>query len=314
MEWRAWIEENLPSPEDWLIVAPQHSAMAGVDTAASIRALFPAHYLHKFLAEGIRPDARAFGESRRTACTAGIISSADGSASVQVGNTSVVAGVQLSAFTPPILGSAAGRLVVVFDMGQSGSSNGAGRPEDQALAISDFVTRTLRQTRVLDEDELIIKQGAAAWSVTLTITCLNCDGNILDAVLLVAVAALRDTKIPAVELADSGVVVECDKPAKPLTVKAFPVCLTLALFENIEGGSTDMVVDPTEEEEKLSQATITVIVVHSATRNWKASAANAPIMVHKAGGLPVTSACLEEAIQCARERSLGTMTMLFATD
>jgi len=144
--------------------------------------------------------------------------------------------------------------------------------------------------------------------------CVDCDGNILDAVLLVAVAALRDTKIPAVELADSGVVVECDKPAKPLTVKAFPVCLTLALFENIEGGSTDMVVDPTEEEEKLSQATITVIVVHSATGNWKASAANAPIMVHKAGGLPVTSACLEEAIQCARERSLGTMTMLFATD
>lgn len=285
------------------------------DPAASVRALFPAHYLHKFLAEGIRPDARAFGEARRTACTAGIISSADGSASVQVGNTSVVAGVQLSPFSPPAIGSAAGRLVVVFDMGQSGASHaGAGRPDDQALALSDFVTRTLRQTRILDEEELIIKKGAAAWSVTLTITCLNYDGNILDAVLLVAVAALRDTQIPAVELTDSGAVVESDKPAKSLTLKTIPVCLTMALFENIEGGTIDMVVDPTAEEEKLSQATITIVVAHSAAHNWQATAAKAPIMVHKAGGLPVSGACLEEAIQCARDRSLGAVVLLLTKD
>lgn len=282
------------------------------DTAASVRALFPGHYLRKFLAEGIRPDARAFDEPRKTACTPGIISTADGSASVQVGNTSVVAGVQLSPFCPPAVGSAAGRLVVVVDLGQMVETQAAGRPDDQAMALSDFVTRTLRQTRVLDEDELMIKKGAAAWSVTLTITCLNFDGNLLDAVLLVAVAALLDTRVPAVELSESGAVVECDKPAKQLTLKTLPVCLTLAIFDNIESSTTDhdMVVDPTGEEEKLSDAVITIVVAHPAAGNPKASASSSPIMVHKAGGLPVSGACLQQAMQHARQRSVGTVALL----
>jgi ribonuclease PH len=156
-----------------------------------VRALFARHYLDKFLAEGIRPDGRAFAEARRTACAPGVIAAADGSASVQVGNTSVVAGVQLSPFCPPAVGSASGRVVVVVDVGQLGSSLSNARPDDHARALSDFVTRTLRQTRVVDEDgQLVIKRGVAAWTVTLTISCLNFDGNLLDALLLVAVAAL----------------------------------------------------------------------------------------------------------------------------
>ena len=286
-----------------------------MDPAASVRALFPGHYLRKFLDEGIRPDARGFADVRKTACTSGVISTADGSASVQLGNTSVIAGVNLSPFSPPAIGSPAGRLMVVVDLGQMGLRQSAGRTEDQAMALSDFVARSLRQTNVLNDDDLIIQKGtpAAAWAVTLTITCLNFDGNILDAVLLVAVAALQDTRIPAVELSESGVVVECDKPAKALTLRVLPVCLTLALFENIESGKTDMIVDPTAEEERLSHGTITVVVAHAATGKSKVSVADAPIMVHKAGGLPVSSSCLQHAIQHARQRSLGTLALLTAT-
>jgi exosome complex component RRP43 len=280
------------------------------DPAASVRALFPRHYLQTFLAEGVRPDARAFGETRATTCTPGVISSAEGSASVQVGGTSVVAGVQLSPFSPPALESTAGRLLVVVDMGQVAASQAAGRVEDQALALSDFVTRTLRQAQAVDENDLVIKEGAAAWAVTLTITCLNFDGNILDAIMLAAVSALLDTRIPAVELSDTGTVVECDRPATPMTIKALPVCLTLALFENIESGKPDMVVDPTAEEEKLSKATVT-IVINCASRGAEASASsNAPIMVHKAGGMPVSGACLEEAIEHARTRAVLSRKLL----
>jgi exosome complex component RRP43 len=275
------------------------------DPAASVRALFPGHYLQTFLAEGVRPDARTFGEPRQTACTPGVISSADGSASVQVGGTSVVAGVQLSPFSPPALASTAGRLVVVVDMAQAAASQSAARADDdQAVALSDFVTRTLQQARAVDDGDLIIKEGAAAWAITLSITCLNFDGNIVDAVMLAALAALLDTRIPAVELSDTGAVVECNKPAKALVLRALPVCLTLALFENLEAGKPDMVVDPTAEEEKLCKATVTVVVSCAVSRQVEASATrDAPIMVHKAGGLPVAGACLEEAIQHARKRA-----------
>ena len=284
----------------------------GDDASASVRALFPRHYLDKFLAEGIRPDARAFAEARRTACVPGVIAAADGSASVQVGNTSVVAGVQLSPFSPPAGGSAAGRLVVAVDVGQAGSSLSNARPDDHARALSDFVTRTLRQTKVVDEDELVIKRGAAAWTVTLTITCLNFDGNMLDAMLLVAVAALLDTRIPAAELSDAGAVVERDEPAKALAVQTLPVCLTMALFENVERSTTDMVVDPTAEEERLSQATITVVVAPPARGALEAGASEAPLMVYKAGGLAVSRACMQEAIKLARERAVGTLALLQA--
>ena len=281
------------------------------DASASVRALFARHYLDKFLAEGIRPDGRAFAEARRTACAPGVIAAADGSASVQVGNTSVVAGVQLSPFCPPAVGSASGRVVVVVEVGQLGSSLSNARPDDHARALSDFVTRTLRQTRVVDEDgQLVIKRGVAAWTVTLTISCLNFDGNLLDALLLVAVAALLDTRVPAAELSDAGAVVERDEPAKALAVKTLPVCLTMALFENVERGTTDMVVDPTAEEERLSQATITVIVAPLARCGETGDAMEAPLMVYKAGGLPVSRACMVEAIKLARVRASGALAML----
>jgi exosome complex component RRP43 len=284
--------------------------MQDPDPAASVRALFPGHYLKKFLAEGIRPDARAFGEARKTACAAGMISNADGSASVQVGSTSVVAGVRLSPFRPPAIGSATGRLVVVVDMGQAASSHSAARPDDRMQALSEFVTRTLQSACVLDEDSLIIKPGAAVWGITLTITCLNYDGNILDALLLVAVAALLDTRVPAVELNESGAVVECDKPTRALKANNLPVSLTVAFFENVDRTTPDMVVDPAAEEEKLCQATVTIVVALPASGDCKAAAHSAPIIIHKAGGLPVSDKDLQEAIQHARQRAVGTGSLL----
>ena len=278
--------------------------------AASMRALFPGHYLKQFMAAGLRPDARGFGEARKTACTPGVISGADGSAAVQVGRTAVVAGARLSTFSPPATGSAAGRLAVVVDLGQAASLHNGARPEDTTVAISEFVRDTLHYSGVVNEDDLIIKTGAAAWTVTLSITCLNHDGNVLDALLLAAVAALLDTKVPAVELSDSGVVSESSAQATALKVNALPISVTVALFERIEGGTPDMVIDPTAEEEKLCQAKITIVVVLPAATNWKTVASSAPIMVHKHGGLPIPESCVKKAIQCARERALGTAGLL----
>ena len=74
-----------------------------------------------------------------------------------------------------------------------------------------------------------------------------------------------------------------------------------------------MVVDPTAEEENLSKATVTVVVNCAASCCAEASASSdAPIMVHKAGGMPVSGACLEEAIEHARKRALLTRKLLFS--
>jgi hypothetical protein len=40
----------------------------------------------------------------------------------------------------------------------------------------------------------------------------------------------------------------------------------------------------------------------------------APLMVYKAGGLPVSRACMVEAIKLARVRASGALAMLHASD
>ncbi len=61
----------------------------------SFHALHPKQYLAKFIDEGVRPDGRLFTASRRAVVTTGTITTADGSALVRLGKTSVVSGALL---------------------------------------------------------------------------------------------------------------------------------------------------------------------------------------------------------------------------
>ena len=114
--------------------------------------------------------------------------------------------------------------------------------------IESWIRRTLRSSRFIDPRELGIEPGKSAWRVRISIHVINHDGNLWDAALLCACAALGDLKLPMVEVnrRDGGVriVGESDcgddavngkskvvqrKKGRSLTLGPLPVPLTIAI-------------------------------------------------------------------------------------
>ena len=63
--------------------------------AEAFRKVHPLLYYQKFLARGVRPDGRALLGARQTSAQSRVVTTANGSAMVKLGQTSVVVGVQV---------------------------------------------------------------------------------------------------------------------------------------------------------------------------------------------------------------------------
>jgi exosome complex component RRP43 len=112
--------------------------------AESFRVLHPADYTARFLAEGIRPDGRVFTGQRKVTVTTGTITSANGSALVRCGHTSVIAGITGLVTFPSQHTPTHGLLDVSVQMSAlCGRQFHAHRPSDDALALSQFLSRTV---------------------------------------------------------------------------------------------------------------------------------------------------------------------------
>ncbi|XP_049709140.1 exosome complex component RRP43 isoform X2 [Elephas maximus indicus] len=74
---------------------------AGGKMAAGFKTVEPLEYYRRFLKENCRPDGRELGEFRTTTVNVGSISTADGSALVKLGNTTVICGIKAEFAAPP---------------------------------------------------------------------------------------------------------------------------------------------------------------------------------------------------------------------
>lgn len=140
--------------------------------------------------------------------------------------------------------------------------------------IESWVRRTLRSSRFINPSELGIETGVSAWRVRISIHILNHEGNVWDAALLSACAALADLRLPMVEI-DKGVVriVKNEsgeqgsskkngkvhrRKGRSLTLGPVPVPLTIAILPN--NNKSILLVDPTHlEEDVASGNTVTVV-------------------------------------------------------
>jgi len=61
----------------------------------AFKKLYPEEFYRNFIESGIRPDGRAFGRARPTTIGLGAVETADSSALVKVGSTTVLAGIKL---------------------------------------------------------------------------------------------------------------------------------------------------------------------------------------------------------------------------
>ncbi|KAI6020118.1 hypothetical protein PISMIDRAFT_93403 [Pisolithus microcarpus 441] len=159
--------------------------------------LHPHAYLDRFLVEGVRPDGRTPEEWRDAFINVGSVSTADGSALVRIGGTTIVCGVKAEIAEPELDTPDQGFLVPNIDLPAICSPKfKPGPPSEEAQVLSERLNAALVSTQLLPLTTLCIEPGRSVWCLYVDATCINYDGNAFDAALLAMVAALRNTTLP----------------------------------------------------------------------------------------------------------------------
>lgn len=239
--------------------------MAGQNVlqADAFKKLYPEQYFEKFAQERLRPDGRALTICRPVTIGLHAAGSADGSALIKIGTTTVLAGSRLEVMVPSTSAPDQGQLVINIEVTPLSSADyRPGRPPQVSYTLTQQLTNVLLGSGVFDLTQLCIAAGQAVWVLYLDLYILDDSGSLLDAALLASVAALLDTRIPAVHVTSEGNV-ERDDPEylanagvtlSPLTLNSIPMCLTCGLYKDL------LIPDPDHEEALLMSDTVSVVL------------------------------------------------------
>ncbi|MBN2065270.1 MAG: exosome complex protein Rrp42 [Candidatus Thermoplasmatota archaeon] len=211
----------------------------------TITATIKQDYLVKLAQKGKRADGRAFDEYRNIKIEPGIISKAEGSARVTLGNTQVIAGIKMDVGEPYPDSPDSGVMSTAAELIPLASPDfEAGPPRENAIELARVVDRGIRESGVIDVEKLCIEPGEKVWIVFIDIHIIDYDGNLFDAASLAALAALLTTKVPAerFELGEDY----------PLPLREPPISCTSVKFNGV------VVMDPSLDEEDIAEARLTV--------------------------------------------------------
>ena len=198
----------------------------------------------------MRFDSRKPLEYRKISVENDTTINAEGSATVKIGDTEVIAGVKMEVGTPYPDKPDAGTIIVAAEfLPMSNPDFDPGPPGIAAVELSRVVDRAIRESNAIDFKKLCIKKGELCWLVLIDICIINDDGNLFDACSYSAIAALRNARFP--KLKD-------DKPdyknlsKEKLKLESLPISITVYRFGN------KFLIDPVIEEQEAADARLTV--------------------------------------------------------
>lgn len=118
---------------------PLHDVQLKLDEEL-FKTVYPSEYYHQYIQKNIRPDKRSLLGIRKTTVSVGSITSANGSAFVKQGNTSVSAGIKLEYGPPPPPGVS--QLMISLELLPLCSSRfRPGKPSEQAQVVGEQISR-----------------------------------------------------------------------------------------------------------------------------------------------------------------------------
>lgn len=181
-------------------------------------------------------------------------------------------------------------------------------------SIESYIKRTILNSDLFDLSQLCVREGHSAWKVNIHCMIVNHDGNVVDACILGIMMALKDVRLPLVTIVSENNIdvvkllppttndnhgdAMCDtnveRQGTLLKLQKVAIPLTVALFQD------KLLVDPTIEEEKVSDGMITVVVdLMSVTEDESTKALRGTILSFtKSGGGALIS--VEEAAACVQ--------------
>jgi exosome complex component RRP42 len=207
--------------------------------------------IRKFLEKSKRFDGRELDTFRDLTIEHNISNKAEGSVKVKLGKTEVIVGVKMDIGTPYPDSKDKGNLMVTAELLPMSSERiDLGPPKFDAVEIGRVVDRGVRESKLIDLQKLCIKEGEKVWTVFIDIYSLNDDGNILDAAGIGALAALKIAKIPKYDE-------ETEKPDYHEHAGKIPLNNVNPITISVHKIGDQLIVDPTREEEDVSEARIT---------------------------------------------------------
>ncbi|XP_059349529.1 exosome complex component RRP43 isoform X3 [Ammospiza nelsoni] len=201
--------------------------------AAAFKTVEPLEYYRRFLKENCRPDGRELGEFRTTTVNIGSITTADGSALVKLGNTTVICGVKAELAAPAVDSVNKGYIVPNVELPPLCAERfRSGPPGEEAQAASQFIADVIENSQMIVKEDLCIANGKLAWVLYCDIICLDYDGNLLDASVFALLAALKNVQLPLVTINEETGLSEVNlKQKNPLIIRKHPVATSFAVFD-----------------------------------------------------------------------------------
>ena len=212
-------------------------------------------YIKKIMEDNkVRLDGRALDEFRELKIETNVVTSAEGSARVKLGNSLVIAGVKMDVMEPYPDTPDEGNLVVDAELLPIASPDfEPGPPSESAIEIARVVDRGIRECKAIDMEKLCIKPKEKVWAVHIDIHALDHDGNLMDACGLAAIAALLTARMPDYDEKNEKIVKETPfEKRKKLPVKDVPIPVTVSKIGGV------LLLDASLEEEEARDAQITV--------------------------------------------------------
>lgn len=243
-------------------------------------------HVYDALQKGVRLDGRKLDEFRELTITTDVASTAEGSAQLLCGETNIIAGVKADLGQPYPDKPDAGTLSVSAELRPiSNPEFEAGPPSVESIEVARVIDRCIRESGMIDEKKLCIKEGEQVWMINVDICPLNFDGNLIDLGGLAAVAALQSAKMPAIKDGKTDYHERKDK----LKLNDAPIPVTVFKI------GEHLIVDPTQDEMNVADARLTVGSLSDGTI----------CALQKGGDTPLTAkdidAMLELALKTAKK-------------
>lgn len=206
-------------------------------------------YILELLEKGKRIDGRRLDEFRKIEIKENVVEKAEGSSSVKIGDTHIIAGVKMEIGQPYPDSPDEGVLIVNAEFTPLASPEfEPGPPGEDEIELARVVDRGIRESKCIELEKLCIQSGEKVWCVFVDISVLNHQGNLLDASALASLVALRNTRIPKVE---DGKIIRGEYQGK-LPVVFKPINVSVAKI------GKNLLIDPNFEEEKIVEAKISI--------------------------------------------------------
>ncbi|MEM2637520.1 MAG: exosome complex protein Rrp42 [Candidatus Korarchaeota archaeon] len=216
-----------------------------------IVSILEAKRVFEALSEGKRIDGRRFDEYRPVEIETNVISNANGSAKVRIGETELIAGLKAELVSPFPDMPDQGIISVSLEItALADPSHLTGPPSEKAIEIARIVDRGFREGNAIDLYKYAYIPGKSVLGFFVDIYVLSDDGNIIDAAGIATLAALKSARIPKFKVEGENVVPTGEYTTIELKTEPLPVT-----FYKIRD---KLIVDATKTEEILSDSWLVI--------------------------------------------------------